>query len=377
MTADDGGAIVLLAGSRWENTRGTDHRLAEAMTAHVPVLWVDPPMPFPGPRAAQRPPIPPGYALDCLRPGLVRLRFAAPPGFTRPALRRAASYLLGRAVRAAVDDLGVEPIATLLLSPRDEFPAGLTGVRVLHITDDWPAGAAMMGLSRRRVEAILARNIARAGIVTAVSPYLASAAEAHGARIVTVLPNGCSPVTGDGDVVRPRLAAGIIGQLNERLDFDLLDELAASGIDIEVIGPNKVRDPDARRRLERFLAEPRVTWVGEVTEQDLWPRLRRLSVGLTPYADNEFNRSSFPVKTLDYLAAGLPVVSTDLPATRWLDTELVRTAGTRTEFVAAVHAALAVGGAARDRQARQSFAARHTWDARARQLLTLIAEARA
>ena len=33
-----------------------------------------------------------------------------------------------------------------------------------------------------------------------------------------------------------------------------------------------------------------------------------LKVGLTPYGDNEFNRASFPLKTLEYLSAGIAVV---------------------------------------------------------------------
>jgi teichuronic acid biosynthesis glycosyltransferase TuaH len=49
------------------------------------------------------------------------------------------------------------------------------------------------------------------------------------------------------------------------------------------------------------------------------------------------------LKLLEYPGAGLPVVSTDLPATRRLDTPLIHTATDRARFVAAVERVL--GGA--------------------------------
>lgn len=368
--------MVMIAGSRWTNTRGTDHRLAEALAQQVHVLWVDPPVPYGMSKNAPQKGMPCGHSLDSIGPGLMRLQFTAPPGFTRRVVRTVVPHLRAKAIAAAIRSLGVSTTATLVLSPRDEFPALGGGIRALHVTDDWPAGAGMMGLSRRVVQGTLVRNISRADVVSAVSPPLASAVTGLGARNVSVLPNGCAAIpVGEGAGREPRKVAGIIGQLNERLDFDLLDELVDSGLAIEVVGPMTARAHDARARLNRFLAAKNVTWLGELAERDLWPRMREMSVGLTPYADNVFNQASFPVKTLDYLAVGLPVVSTDLPATRWLDTSLITTARSNTDFVAKVRTALEGGHKAEDHTARQIFAAGHSWDARATQLLSLIEEA--
>ncbi len=79
-----------------------------------------------------------------------------------------------------------------------------------------------------------------------------------------------------------------------------------------------------------------MAWVGRRAFEELPAYLRLMNVGLTPYTDTPFNRASFPLKTLEYLAAGLPVVSTDLPATRWLNTDLVRIADSQSDFVSAV-----------------------------------------
>lgn len=368
--------IVLIAGSRWENTRGTDHRLAEALAKRATVLWVDPPVPVLGPASAGRPPLWPGHALDGIEPGLFRLRVAVPPGFTRPVLRMVANKLMGRAVRATVEQLAMEQCATMVMSPRQQFPAGLAGRKILHVTDDWIAGASMMGLSAHSVSQTLQKNIDEADVVCIVSPSLGSLVTQRSTRHDPVLlPNGCIAVPGVLPTQPKRRAvAALLGQLNERLDFDLLDELVSGGVDIEVIGPRRDRDAAASRRLDSFLTSDGVTWLGEIPEEQAFARMRELAVGITPYADNAFNQASFPLKTLDYLAAGMQVVSTDLPAARWLNTEWVDIAVSRTDFVASVRKALHDDRAEDAVAERLTFAASHTWDARAKQLMALIAE---
>ena len=57
---------------------------------------------------------------------------------------------------------------------------------------------------------------------------------------------------------------------------------------------------------------------------------------MTPYAESPFNRASFPLKTLEYLAAGLGVVSTDMPSARWLNTSLISLQSEPHDFALAV-----------------------------------------
>ena len=89
-----------------------------------------------------------------------------------------------------------------------------------------------------------------------------------------------------------------------------------------------------------------------------------IDVGITPYADSEFNRASFPLKTLEYLAAWKPVVSTDLPAAHWLATDLIEVADWRTfgETVRRLALQPIDLGVVRN---RVDFAGQHSWDKRA------------
>ena len=108
--------------------------------------------------------------------------------------------------------------------------------------------------------------------------------------------------------------------------------------------------------------------------EELLHWLARIDVGLTPYADTAFNRASFPLKTLEYLAAGLPVVSTDLPASRRLQAEFreLEITGDADSYALGVLDALATSPDEARVAARRAFARRHSWAARAARLMELL-----
>jgi len=108
-----------------------------------------------------------------------------------------------------------------------------------------------------------------------------------------------------------------------------------------------------------------VTWVGPKPFGALPGYLRVIDVGLVPYRNSAFNRGSFPLKTLEYLAAGRGVVGTGLPATRWLGTDLVRIADQPAAFADAVEREAARPRTAALAATRREFAARHSWARRA------------
>jgi teichuronic acid biosynthesis glycosyltransferase TuaH len=168
----------------------------------------------------------------------------------------------------------------------------------------------------------------------------------------------------------PAPVAGFVGHLNSRTDLALLEAVSATGASLLLLGP---RDPSFEPdRFEALLARPHVSYVGPRRFEELLPYLKKIDVGLVPYANTQFNRNSFPLKTLEYLAAGRPVVSTPLPAVRSLRTDLVALAETPEDFAAAV-----MREAGRDREPgllaeRRAFAAEHSWAARAEQLAGLL-----
>ncbi len=364
--------VVFVPGSRWDDVMGTDRQLANALAEHVPVLWVDPGYPLRLPTADGA-----GWQrdrLDQVSSGLTRLRFVVPPGASRPGGREVAAWCRAAATRRAVRQLSHTVRGVVLSSPQARFPSGVAGRRLLLVTDDWCAGAAMMGLSRTRIESVLDANLRDADEVAAVSPALGEQLGRRSqGRVVALVPNGCAapasrpPTSG-------RSGAVLLGQLNERLDLDAVEAVIRAGVPVTVIGPRTEREPTTVARLDTLLSSPGVTWLGQRPHGEVAALLDGARLGLTPYLDNAFNRSSFPLKTLEYLGAGLPVVSSDLPSTRWLSTDLIEVARGPEAFGARA-ARLANlpwdDGAAR---LRTDLAASHTWSARAESVLSLLGQ---
>jgi glycosyltransferase involved in cell wall biosynthesis len=108
---------------------------------------------------------------------------------------------------------------------------------------------------------------------------------------------------------RSTAVAGYVGVVDERLDLDLLAGLAAELRDwtIEVVGPVVKIDAGLLPQA------PNLRYTGARPYQDLPRVMGGFDVALMPFALNEATRSISPTKTLEYLAAGLPVVSTRVP----------------------------------------------------------------
>lgn len=360
--------VVYLAGCRWGDVPGTDKRIVTALGETGRVLWVDPPFSALTRMRARDAALATG--IEEVAPGVVRLQTAVPPGASRRGIRPISDYVRGRAIRAAVRRFGGGVAGVVVASVRERFVDGIAAPRLLYVTDDWVAGATLMGLSSEGIAAQLQRNAARSTAVAAVSPVLAATLERSLGVAVSVLANGCRPAK---NVSAPTGAdAVVVGQLNDRLDLAVLEAVRADGTPLTLIGPRRERSQEATAGFDRLIASPGVTWLGEVPETRLPELLARSGVGITPYSTSAFNRASFPLKTLEYLASGLPVVSTDLPAVGWLDTDLIDVAATPADFARKVREVLALPSSDAEAQRRWEFATTHSWGARAQQLRALI-----
>jgi UDP-galactopyranose mutase len=133
------------------------------------------------------------------------------------------------------------------------------------------------------------------------------------------------------DLPRPRL--GYYGVIDERLDLELIDALAAARPDwaIVMVGPVVKIDPAALPQ------RPNLHWIGGRDYADLPAYLSGWDVALMPFAINEATRFISPTKTPEYLAGGRPVVSTPIAdvVSDYGALQAVRIAGTADEFIAA------------------------------------------
>ncbi|TFC19830.1 glycosyltransferase [Cryobacterium algoritolerans] len=375
------GLVVIVAGVSWDDTWLSEKHLAIHLSRLVPVLYVDPaislltPLKKPALRSSTD-----GPRLRMIGTNLARLTPLTVPGISRPGLRVIASWATRRAIARSVDRLGGQVLALVAASLDDVF-GSCSGLQVMYGTDDWITGGSLMGLSSRWLRKRETAQLRRADVVVAVSDQLA-ARWAPEARAVVVIPNGCDTdhfaavesAVPANEVTLPDPIAGFIGHLSDRIDLDALEKIAGTGASLLLIGPRQATFN--LEKMEALLAHPNVQWVGPQPFSRLPSFMARIAVGLTPYTDSDFNRSSDPLKTLEYLSAGKPAVVSDLPSVSRIPKDLVDVSATPEEFA---ERTLEVLGRTPDpvlAQRRRLYAASQNWDARARDFVALFSKER-
>jgi UDP-galactopyranose mutase len=136
----------------------------------------------------------------------------------------------------------------------------------------------------------------------AVHPFPSSIDVAHFARARAPQPDPAD----QAELPRPRL--GYFGVIDERLDRDLLDAVAAARPDWQFVMIGPVVKIDPRDLPQR----PNIRWLGQKPYAELPRYIAGWDVAIMPFARNDATRFISPTKTPEYLAAGRPVVSTSI-----------------------------------------------------------------
>ena len=179
---------------------------------------------------------------------------------------------------------------------------------------------------------------------------------------------------GRARAVRPGLdrapRIGFAGVVDERMDLALVEAIARARPDwqFEMIGPVVKLHSDTLPRL------PNLDWVGPMDYADLPRAMARWDVAIMPFAINDATRFISPTKTPEYLAAGLPVVSTPVAdvVRTYGPVEGVGIAGDAAAFVEAIAAALALEPRGAWLDAADTLLAAGSWDMTAAAMRALM-----
>jgi len=166
----------------------------------------------------------------------------------------------------------------------------------------------------------------------------------------------------------PRPRIGYLGLLSHFLDFATLESLrqARRGGTIVLIGPGT---PATAQALREFGSREGVAILGARPYDQVPACMQGLDVGLIPFrANDRFVQGINPNKVYQYLASGIPVVSTPILDLAAAPPHL-QFASTAAETVAAVRGAL---DRPRDPLACRALARPHDWDALAARMVETI-----
>lgn len=176
------------------------------------------------------------------------------------------------------------------------------------------------------------------------------------------------PTTAVPDDVRglSRPVVGFFGLLADWVDLPLIRAVALARPEWSIVLIGKAAtDLGALRGL------PNVHILGQRPYATLPGYCRGFDVGIIPFRANDLTVRANPLKLREYLAAGLPVVSTPLPEVARYD-GLVRLANGPDAFIAAIEAALAERSPEMVRRRAGAMRA-EGWEARVAEISTLVA----
>lgn len=165
----------------------------------------------------------------------------------------------------------------------------------------------------------------------------------------------------------PKPIIGFHGLLADWVDFELIKKTAEHFNEGSVVLIGKIT-VDAEKKIKILDKVPNIHFLGRKPYAELPNYCKAFDVALNPFEINELTLAANPLKVREYLAAGLQVVSTDIPEIRVLDNVL---AGVDHEdFIAKIGEILANPKA----RAEVSDAIRHeSWDAKIDELREIMA----
>jgi len=375
------GRNIVCIASNWHDHPTSKHHVMRALAAQNDVVWVNY-------HASRRPRLTAGDSRVIMRrlrqvwagaqrvaPHIEAVSPLLVPWPESSLARWANAHLLAWQIRAALQRLPRRPVQLWLFTPdAPEVIRLLAPERVVYYCVD--EFAAFAGFNTALIERLEQRTLAAADLVLATSQPLHERLRGQHPRVHFV-PHGVDyahfaaaaelAAEARPDDVRdlPGPVLGYFGLISDYVDLELLAAAARRrpAWSFVLLG-------DVRCDTGVCTGLPNVHLLGARPYAELPRYCRAFDVGLIPFRMNRLVRAVNPIKLREYLAAGLPVVSSPMPEVlRYAPA--VQTAETCDEFIAATERALELGRQS-PRAARQALVASESWAARVAQLAALV-----
>jgi glycosyltransferase involved in cell wall biosynthesis len=168
----------------------------------------------------------------------------------------------------------------------------------------------------------------------------------------------------------PKPIIGFHGLLADWVDFELIKKTAEHFNEGSVVLIGKIA-VDAEQKIKILNNVKNVHFLGRKPYDQLPAYCKGFDVSLNPFAINELTLAANPLKVREYLAAGLKVVSTDIPEVRILDHCLI--GKDHEDFISKVAEALENPGS---REEISDSIKAESWEARIEELREIMLNGR-
>ncbi|MGB9794082.1 glycosyltransferase [Caldisericum exile] len=167
------------------------------------------------------------------------------------------------------------------------------------------------------------------------------------------------------DVLKIKKQIVYVGAISSWFDLELIKFLSEHLSDFEIllIGFTSVD-------ISALLTGKNIKFLGKLTQESFAPILWESSVAIIPFKLNDLTKKIDPLKAYEYLASGLPVVSTPVGNVSSLP---IYVAQTKEEFLRKVELAISEDSIEK-RVKRAIYAKEFSWENRNRQILDIVEE---
>jgi glycosyltransferase involved in cell wall biosynthesis len=330
-------------------------------------------------RARFQPPAPAAHNVHVLSPLLL-------PPFGSRLQRKLNRLMLARQVNAAVERLGLRPTLmwTYLASDTvEDLVTAWSGPEiglVYYCVTDFSLFASHPERLAASEDAILAR----CQVVFTSCQQLAEHLRRSNGNVhlfpfgvdlgAFAAAGGSTPTPGAPELVGlPRPIIGYVGGLHVALDLELVTAAARARTEWSWVFVGRRVRP-----LGELAALPNVHLVGQMPHAELHKYVSGFDVGVVPYRRGRLTDTVVPTKINEYLAAGKPVVATDLPnVVQFQDRHgiLEVTPAEPDAFVAGIERALATSGDQSLSARRREVAAQADWSTRLEIMSRIVEQA--
>jgi glycosyltransferase involved in cell wall biosynthesis len=343
--------MVYFGMSPWEGMWKSRHQLMSRFSREMPVVYVEPPVSLRALRTERgslsRIFADLGRGIGQFEPNVTV--FHSPSYLPVSGSQSLAGITRGlwlRAIRKTLRKAGIRKPIVWLSRPERQFIIGEMDetFSIYHAVDEYAGYTGLGEQARQRLLSTEAAVMDNVDLIVVASPELEHAKRGDG-RDILVLENGVEPTEyahAKATGIEPEdLAAipgpriGYSGLIGKRLDIELIRAAAEHRPDCSFVLMGKVDPRECEDALAALEALPNVFLLGEKPGSEVASYVVGFDVGLLPYAINLETRHISPIKMYEYWAAGVPVVSTAIPAAERHDFA-VDVANSRQEFLSLI-----------------------------------------
>jgi glycosyltransferase involved in cell wall biosynthesis len=371
--------LVMYGGpTGWDDAWYSRHHLTAALARRHRVVLMSDPQPWRDVSRHPRSVFQPSRIVDN---GQGTMRYTPPgwlPEVYRPArLRRTLNVVRLRALAGALRRVMDEPVIHYLWHPQYQVAVDdlADSPTVYHCYDryDHYAGDHTDTLRLER------RLVRRAAVCIAASVELGEHLTRQGARDVVVLRHGVDhtlfrhgvlPHPGLRDVPGPRL--GVVASLTDAVDVATLADIAGARPDwsLVIVGGTYFASAAKQATFDALCRLPNVHHVGLRPRTEIPSWIAGFDAALACYDLGTWAPFIQPLKMNEYLACGVPVVATDLAATRELGDLVGRATGSE-QWISVIDRTLSENGPSHVLR-RVAFAQSNGWERRAAELEAVL-----